>query len=47
MNKDNVIEQYYLRLDWPNANGRFRPGGSRRANSEFEIWESGWPFPIP
>ena len=44
---DDVLEQYYLRRDWPDVNGRIRPSGIHKADSEFEIWQAGWPFPIP
>ena len=38
--------QYLVRSYRPYATPRFR-SWSHKANSEYNIWEEGWPFPIP
>ncbi len=44
--KDDIFSQYLVRSYWPYATPRFR-SWSHKANSEYNIWEEGWPFPIP
>jgi len=45
--KDDIFGQYFIRPKWPPGNPRVRNNWPRTANSEYDIWESGWPFPIP
>ena len=42
---NGLLEKYNIWIRNPYEESRFR--SSRPAKSEHEIWESGWPFPIP
>jgi hypothetical protein len=43
----DILSQYLIRPKWPYGDRRARNNWPHTANSEFDIWESGWPFPIP
>ena len=46
--KDNdTVGLYEIRIDVPYVNPRVRHNLYRTASSEYEIWQAGWPFPIP
>jgi len=45
--KEAILDQYEILLDWPYEHPRVRHNATRRPHSEYEIWQAGWPFPIP
>ena len=45
--RSGTLGQYYIQLNLPYETPHRPNARTRTPNSEYDIWESGWPFPIP
>ena len=47
--KKRIVDEYYIKFPWPYYGDarRFELPDMRRPTSEYDVWSSGWPFPIP